>query len=283
MASIEKIKELHQKIGQMPTNTTSDAILKWYNATSRYIARKEKELLMSKDYNYKSRSLWDRITGNNKPVPEIPVEDQYENPAKIHIGEVMSVNTIDYSHLIFVVQNMWNWTRNINGKKHIITDYLVRATPNDGSDSVELLIRLMPRQHPDKANNFTHHFVVLKKFFACGWQDEDERNGIVEAVNDPKGELVWQRDTPDEARFWRVNANIAYDCDVAIIADANGNGKVEKSEVENRHYKLWDFHRETKDEVDQTVIEYLFVHQDTDSGDFEVWRGEEINPSRIRT
>lgn len=222
------------------------------------------------------------MTGNNKPVPEVPMEDQYENPAKIRVGGVMSVNTIDYNTLVFIVQTLEQWTRVIEGKKRIITDYRIRAVPHDGGDAVNLLIRLIPRENPDPANKFTHHFVVLHKFFECGYNDVDERNGIMEAVSDPKGELVWQRDTPDEARFWRINTLAAYDCRVAVLRDENGDGKVEKSEVSNHNYKLWDFHRETKDEAGQPMVEYLFVHQDTDTGGFEAWRGEEVDPSRIR-
>ena len=55
-----------------------------------------------------------------------------------------------------------------------------------------------------------------------------------------------------------------------------------ESEVSHGQYKLWDFHRDTKDEAGQPMTEYLFVHQDAGSGDFEAWRGEEVDPSRIR-
>lgn len=216
------------------------------------------------------RSLWERITGTNKPVPQVPFEEQYENPAKLRIGGVISLNTIDYNNLVFIVQDLWNWTRVINGKNRAFTDYRVRAVSHDSRDDVELLIRIIPRENPE--HNFTHHFVILKKFFECGWQDEAERVGILEAVNDPNGELVWQRDTPEEARFWRINTKNAYECSVDIVLE---------SEIDHQQYKLWDFHRETKDEANQPLIEYLFVHQNMGSGDFEAWRGEEVDPSRI--
>lgn len=228
-----------------------------------------------------TRSLWERMTSQNKSVPESPLEDRYEKPAKIRVGGVMAVNTIDYSSLVFTVQDLWQWTRTIGGKKRIITDYRIRAVPHDG-EAVELLIRIIPRENPDAVNKFTHHFVVLRKFFECGWQDEPEREGILQAVNDPAGELVWQRDTPDEARFWRIHTKSPYECKVAVLRDENGDGKVDESEVDHRRYRLWDFHRETLDEAGQKMVEYLFVHQDQSAGDFEAWRGEEVDPSRIR-
>jgi hypothetical protein len=193
----------------------------------------------------------------------------------------MSVNTIDYEHLIFVVKELWQWTRQIDGIKRIMTDYRIRAVPHSGGDALNLLVRLIPRENPDVDNKFTHHCVVLKKFFECGWQDEAERIGILEAVNDPKGELVFHRGETDEAKFWRIHSNIAYDCVVAVLQDDNGDGKVEKSEVTNFLYQLWDYHRETKDEAGQTMTEYLYVQQDTRNGNFEIWRGEEVLSSRI--
>lgn len=44
MASLAAIKELHRKVGLMPANTISDMMRKWYNATTKYIAREEKKL-----------------------------------------------------------------------------------------------------------------------------------------------------------------------------------------------------------------------------------------------
>lgn len=218
------------------------------------------------------------MTGANKPVP---VEAKYQNPAGLKVGGVMTINTIDTNHLFFTVQTVEEWKRRVNGKDRIITDYRVRAVQHD-ADPVELLVRVIPRENPDKLTKFTHHFVVLKKFFACGWGDTDEREGILQAVNDPNGELVWQRDTPDEARFWRINAKVPYDCEVAVLRDENGDGKVEESEVTHLSVRMWDFHRETKDEADQTITEFLFVHHDLEAKDFEAWRGEEVDPSRVR-
>lgn len=44
MASLATIKELHKKVGLMPANTTSDKILRWYNATTKYIIREEEKI-----------------------------------------------------------------------------------------------------------------------------------------------------------------------------------------------------------------------------------------------
>lgn len=228
------------------------------------------------------RTLWERMRGENKPVAEVPMEQRYENPCKLKVGGVLSINTIDTSHLIFIVQTVEQWKRVVNGNKRIITDYRVRAVSHDGGGPVELLVRVIPRENPDPHTKYTHHFVVLKKFFECGWNDENERKGILEAVSDPKGELVWQAGTPEEAKFSRVQSLHTYDCEVAVLKDENGDGQVEESEVGHHNFKLWDFHRETKDEAGQPMTEFLFVHQDVDSKDFEAWRGEEVDPSRIR-
>jgi hypothetical protein len=232
----------------------------------------------SKQQPTQGRTLWERISGSNKPVP---VEQRYTNPANVKIGDVMSVNTIDHSHLLFTVKELWQWTRVVNGNQRLITDYKLLTRPHDGND-VEIIVRVIPRENPDPLAKYTHHFCVLRKFFECGWQDEAERNGILEAVSDPAGELVYQRGEPNEERFWRINSKLPYDCDVAVIADMNGDGKIEESEVTHARYKLWDFHRETRDEANQPITEYLFVHQDQDNKDFVMWRGKEVDPTLIR-
>ena len=44
MASLATIKELHRKVGIMSAETVSDTMRKWYDATTKYIARKENKL-----------------------------------------------------------------------------------------------------------------------------------------------------------------------------------------------------------------------------------------------
>ena len=207
------------------------------------------------------------------------VEDKYYNPAKLKVGGIVSVNTIDYANCIFVVKEIWQWTRNINGNKRIFADYRILARPHDGQD-VELIVRVIPRENPEK--DCTHHFCVLRKFFECNYDQEEEREGILRTVNDKNGQLVYKEGQPEEERFFRIHTPSAYYCDVAVISDTNGDGKVEEDEIHHEKWNLWDYSRETLDEAGQPMIEYLFVQQDLEYKDFVMWRGEEVLPDRIK-
>jgi len=217
------------------------------------------------------------MTGQNKPVA---VEDRYENPAKVKVGGILTLDTIDLSHLLFTVRDRQQWTRYVNGNKRTFTDYRLLARPHDGED-VEVVLRMIPIENPDKLAKLTHNCVALRPFFYCSWANEAEREGILEAVNDPAGELVYERGTPQERTFYRINSKEPYECEVAIISDLNNDGKIEENEVRQAHYLMWDYYSKTVKDG-QEVYEFLYVHQDQDSKDFVMWIGEEIDLTRIR-
>lgn len=217
------------------------------------------------------------MTGTNVPEAKVPVEEQYENPAKVKIGGVMSVNTIDYSNLIFVVKELWQWNREINGNKRTITDYKLLARPHDGED-LEVIVRIIPRENPDA--KYTHDFAVLTKFFECGWDDEGERDGVLEALADPEGKLVWHKGEEDEQTFFLMNKTLGLD--VNVIADLNGNGEIEEDEVRDEKYDLYVYARDTLDEAKQPMTEFFFVQHDLTARDFAMWKGEVVDPSRIK-
>jgi len=222
------------------------------------------------------RTLWERLTGANKPVP---VEEKFANPARVKIGGVLTLKTIDLMGLVFTVRSREEWTRQVNGNTRTFTDYRLLARPHDGED-VEILLRMIPIANPDPIAKLTHNCVALRKFFECGWDNEDERNGLLEGLNDPKGQMLFAAGTPEQKTFLRINGKEAFDCDVAILADLDGNGKVEENEVRHKKYRMWDFF--CKSTLDgQIVTEFLYVHQDLDDKSFVLWLGEEIDLTKI--
>lgn len=42
--TLEQIKVLHAKVGALPANKVSPVLLRWYNATTKSIARQERSL-----------------------------------------------------------------------------------------------------------------------------------------------------------------------------------------------------------------------------------------------
>ena len=222
------------------------------------------------------RTLWDRMTGANKPVAvEAGQADlQFQNPAQVKVGGVLTLNVLDLRDLLFTVLEIQNWTRLVNGNKRVFTDYKLLARPHDGED-IEVILRMIPIENPDTVAKLTHNCVALKKFFECSWSDEDERAGLMEGVSDPKGKLVWMKDTPEEKVFWRINGLEAFDCAVDIM-DAHWD----TDETRTEKYKLWDYFCKIQKDG-QEVTEFLYVHQDQDAKDFAVWIGEEIDLTRI--
>ncbi len=42
--TLEGIKKLHAKVGALPANKLTPTMIRWHTATTKYIARKEREL-----------------------------------------------------------------------------------------------------------------------------------------------------------------------------------------------------------------------------------------------
>lgn len=207
----------------------------------------------------------------------MPIEEQYANPAKIKVGEAMVLNTLDFSHLLFKVAEIQEWKRIVEGNTRSFTDYCLVSV---GDPDTQVILRMIPTSAASDAAS-THNCVGLTKFFECGWDNEDERKGILQGLEDPQGKMVFQAGTENEKVFWRINSKEPYDCDVTILADRNGNGKIEKDEVSHAKIRMWDFYcKNTKDGVE--VTEFLYVHHDLQARDFVMWLGEEVNPKDIQ-
>lgn len=230
------------------------------------------------------RTAWEILMGKNKPKD---VEFRFVNPLELRIGGNVTVNTIDFGRHMFNVEQIWAWDRNINGKTFPLTDYFLR------SSEASVLIRVLPRDNPNA--DIKHHVLVMKQYYPentdqpLGWCDESP--AILEAANSDSGDFIRFAGTENEIKYWRVGGNIPIPCEVNIIRDLNGDKKIDETEVEKVPYTLWDFHRETLDEAQQKMTEFLYIQL---SGSFSppnkvrggdktivIYRGEEIPPDRI--
>jgi hypothetical protein len=73
----------------------------------------------------------------------------------------------------------------------------------------------------------------------------------------------------------------SYKAEVSVLRDVNSDGRVDRDEVEKVRLEYWDYWRETKDEAGLPLRQYLFVEMDRDTGWFQLWRGQEIDPQRV--
>jgi hypothetical protein len=229
------------------------------------------------------RTGWEILTGKNKPKP---VEGQYPNPLELKIGGNVTVNTIDYGRNLLTVGEIWSWDRKINGKTFNMTDYFLRSA------GANVLIRVFPRENPN--DELKYHVLVMTQYYPkepgpLGWCEESP--DILAAADDVTGEFFNNKGQDNEEKYWRIGGKIAIPCTVHVIKDENGDGKIDTKEVSHVPYTLWDFHRETLDEANQKMVQYLYVQlcgkfvnpTTVNGGDKTIimYSGEEIPPQNI--
>ena len=222
------------------------------------------------------RTLWDRLTGANKPVAN---EDKYHNPFKARVGNTFHLDILDHRKLFYTLKSFEVIDR---GTGVLMTDYRLEAKPFGESEAKTLLLRTVPREGKTGASKIDFRIVALQPFFECGHDDTESYSGIMEGVNDRAGEFVINAGTTDERRFWRLQSlKSSEHATVTILKDDSGDGVVQDEEIETKLIEVWGFSRTTLNEAKEEVNEYLYVQKDKSSGWIEILIGTEIPPERI--
>jgi hypothetical protein len=217
----------------------------------------------------KGRTLWEMWTGKKQP----PVEERYFNPMKAKIGSALTINDIDLKQYDFTVQEMREYKRTIAGKDYLFTDYVLHAQPLKG-DAVVVRLRVNPTGQTDGGP--THNVLVLRLYDEMGYD-----KGFHGVVTDTTKKIE-VTDNNVAQTYDRINGvQNPYKATVSVVRDVNQDGKVEEDEVETLQLEYWDYCRETKDEAGNETVQFLFVEMDATSGWFQLWRGEEINQTRV--
>ncbi len=214
------------------------------------------------------QTLWQRMTKGKEVV-----EFNYTNPAKAKIGNTFNLDVMDYRGLMFSLREIHDYKRTLNGRVLNFADYILLARPV-GKEDIEVRLRFVPLTVPDAL--MTHNVILLHKY------DEMPFNkGLDEVLRATTGELVITENAVDE-KYWRINdIKTPYRADVAVVRDANNDGKIEDKEVEKNKVEYWDYSRITTDVAQQKFTQYLFVELDQGSKVQTMWRGEEIDPERV--
>lgn len=230
---------------------------------------------MTKTVKPQGRTLWDRLTGSNIMVV---AEDKYHNPLKARIGNTFNLDLLDHRELFYALKAIEVINRRSGTK---LADYRLQAKPFGTTDTKELVLRTVPRDGKVGKEKIDFRILSLSTYFSCGWND-DARGGIMEGVNDPRGEFVINPGTEQEQKYFRLHGlKDPYAATVNILKDDDNNGIVEDEEIETKTMKIWDYSRTTLDEAKQEMNEYLYVQKDEKTGWIDILIGTEVPPERI--
>jgi hypothetical protein len=221
-----------------------------------------------------AKTLWEMLASKVTPS----MESTIDNPLKVRCGGAMSLNTIDTAGMMFTVQSMTEYRRpagTFGGKDLTFTDYDLLARPL-GKEDVRLKLRLMPTAKNQYAG-MTHNVVMLKEYFRCPY-NEELHNAVTAGTKlfecFDNGVLT--------AKYFRINdLNDPHQAKVSFLRDEDGSGKVDDDEVQISKVEYWDYWREIKDEAGQPVTDFCFVEMDRESGNFVIWTGTDVDPSRV--
>jgi hypothetical protein len=206
-----------------------------------------------------------------------PIEHQVANPLKMKLGQSMTIKDIDYKGLVFYLKRILEYKRTINGEDFVFTDYELQARPF-GADEVNLRLRLNPIADPDAVSGLTHNAVLLKMYDELAYTEDFHK-----IVNDTTKQFqVFENGVMTE-QYWRVNdVQESYKTTVTVVDSASVDKGVKKvDELPKNYLEFWDYHRETVDEANQKLIQYLFVEMDQSNGWFQIWRGAEIDTQLV--
>lgn len=220
-------------------------------------------------------TLWEILT--KRKEEEILAEDQVYNPLKLRIAgsddqSIITVDTVDFVGLKFIVKEIRETQRELDGEQHTFVDYAIHARDLE-DNQIERHLRLMPLEDPD--GDLTHNCVLLERLDAFGWNEEF--HAFINEVSDDEDVADFQIDD-DKSQWWRINdIKTAWEATTSRLKDIDHSGKIDEDEVKQGYLTYWDYWRQNEEGTD---TEFLFIEMD-DNGYFELWRGKEIDPNRI--
>ena len=232
----------------------------------------------------KGTTIFERFKERRR-VAGLDTEEKFSNPLDVRLGDVVSLDCLDWRDLDFQVSQFRVVTRLIGEKEFPFVDYyLFHRGIGDAEDEVRCVLRFIPLDEPDPAAGQTHTVYLLSLT-----QEFEHDDSVVEVLSQDAGYSYFTpaangaEDEWDQQEFpTRVNdISLAYDCEVDIVKDENHDGEVEDDEVESHKITLWDFWRVISAEGGEDTTEYLFVQIDQEDGWTELFTGEEVDPAIV--
>lgn len=213
-------------------------------------------------------TLWQKWT-QSKPV-EKPLELQCFNPLGVKVGDLVTLDVLDYRSAGFKVEEIRENDRGL-GEKAKFADYVLIPFKRDSGRS----IRLRCYQTPDRT--MSYQAVILEWYDGLPFDQ-----GLADHCNAETGFFEVFQDGVLQESFSRVGglrgASVIH---VRSYKDDDGSGEVDLDEVETFDMDCWDYVRDAKDEAGQPYERYLIVEMDKRNGWFEIWTGHTVDPERV--
>jgi hypothetical protein len=230
----------------------------------------------------KGRTLFEILTGRNKR-DLTPLELQYHNPLGAKVGCTVSIDHDEQcAGINFVIEKISVYETKIKERKFYHTDYHLKGITLDRDRPLRLRLRLIPDE--DETNKLGSKIVLLHLYDEMEWDQGfhdhvlGNAQGVFDVNQDDDGKAL-----AEPRRYWRVEDVLdAYHARVTVLADKDGDGKVEDSELERLDMTYWDYFRKTTDKVtDQPYIEYLTIEMKNQTHYFTFLRGREVAAFQI--
>jgi hypothetical protein len=221
----------------------------------------------------KGRTLWEMLVGGVQG----PVEFQYYNPLHARIGTSILIDEVEWKAHTFFVQEIREYRRTIGGQDFRFADYVLLARV-PGKEDVRIRLRLNPVDDTVKSGGLSHHALLLHLFDEMAYDE-----GLYGVVNDTTGRFQVRENDQVTEEYERLHGVTGpYKAVVTVIKDVNQDSRVDPDEVEKVRLEYWDYSRQVPNAAGQPVPQYLFVEMDTETGWFQLWRGEELNPEKVQ-
>jgi len=229
----------------------------------------------------KGRTLFDILTGRNKR-DLTPLELQYHNPFGARVGQKVSFECLpEFANINFDIEKISVYETKVDERKFFHTDYHLKGVSIDADKPLRFRIRLIPDE--DETNKLGCKVQLLHNYDGMEWDEGFYQGvlcsdtGVFEVNQDDEGvELAEPR------KYWRVEDVLdPYRARVTVLVDKDGDGKIDDSELERYDVVYWDYHRETVDENNLPIIEFLSVEMNDKTRYFTLLRGTEVRASQV--
>jgi hypothetical protein len=218
----------------------------------------------------KGKTLWQMWT---EPKPK-PLD--FYNPINAKIGSIIIIDDIidgiDLHKCDFALESIEEFTRTIEGQTFKFTDYLIR---DRGSPEV---VRVRVNPADPNVSVVPHNVLILRLDDEFAFSDD-----FLAVVNDTTKKFIVTDDKSGASEeYWRINdVSAPYKCSVVAIKTTNADGSVDEKSATRSNCEYWDYWRQTKDEAGQDFNQFVFVHQNSENGWFQIFKGREIDPQMI--
>jgi hypothetical protein len=218
--------------------------------------------------NGEGQTLWEMLKGKlNKGDSAIP----FHNPLDFRVGSLvpLSKGHPEFGSFDFTVKEIREYTRRIGRKEFKFADYVLAGTNTKTFDSEDALIvrlRVVPNQAG--AND-----VLLLRLYDEIAFDED----FLAVVKDTTGLFEINDDAGKAEQYHRINdVRDSYEAVVLIVTGTTDDGKAADGKAQPVKLEYWDYWREMSIAAAAAKKQFLFVEMNSDSGWFQIWRGEEF-------